>query len=411
MLPISAVTGWWWLTRRAARQAAQPQPATEDTLHRTLSDLTTIQELLPSILSLYTSNTPNPASQAPATPDTSAPPIPLYTTLRVLAFVYPPYLFLTLTGLIHMRTLLGIAGTLAILHRAPFAVLIRRALWRSAYFRWGAYWAWAKISGTPLPGSVRPAQPDISISVASSSKATDTADATQPKPPANAIRFLFTAYENQRWWMGLDWTAALLPSERPSWCSKSLQPCSPPAAFSLPPPTTVYIPDPAESSAGSRRDTRGREKILPKRWRKRTAAWKWDEPEWKVVLRKEGASATTRVERPLPSLVEEGASASAGKILRAAGKFRGASLDLGSERRLRELEGHAKEGSGGSEGGEKGEKGGEEGQGEEEEEPFTDPDGWVYCDNKWEGGSAKGGMGKVGYPFPCFAFVADRSTL
>ena len=32
---------------------------------------------------------------------------------------------------------------------------------------------------------------------------------------------------------------------------------------------------------------------------------------------------------------------------------------------------------------------------EEDEEPLTDPDGWVYADNKWEGGSSKGGMGKV----------------
>lgn len=29
------------------------------------------------------------------------------------------------------------------------------------------------------------------------------------------------------------------------------------------------------------------------------------------------------------------------------------------------------------------------------EEPSTDPDAWVYADNKWEGGGAKGGLGKV----------------
>ena len=26
---------------------------------------------------------------------------------------------------------------------------------------------------------------------------------------------------------------------------------------------------------------------------------------------------------------------------------------------------------------------------------FTDVDGWIYADNKWEGGSTRGGMGKV----------------
>ena len=29
--------------------------------------------------------------------------------------------------------------------------------------------------------------------------------------------FRFEIYENQRWWMGLDWTHALLPGERPTW--------------------------------------------------------------------------------------------------------------------------------------------------------------------------------------------------
>jgi len=31
---------------------------------------------------------------------------------------------------------------------------------------------------------------------------------------------------------------------------------------------------------------------------------------------------------------------------------------------------------------------------EGEEEIDTDPDGWIYGDNKWEGASAKGGLGK-----------------
>jgi hypothetical protein len=51
-----------------------------------------------------------------------------------------------------------------------------------------------------------------------------------------------------------------------------------------------------------------------------------------------------------------------------------------------------------------GKGGGEEGteeelvEGGEEEEGLmvvTDSDGWVYGDNKWEGGSSKGGLGKV----------------
>lgn len=31
------------------------------------------------------------------------------------------------------------------------------------------------------------------------------------------VQLQFTVFENQRWWVGLDWTHALLPGERASW--------------------------------------------------------------------------------------------------------------------------------------------------------------------------------------------------
>lgn len=64
----------------------------------------------------------------------------------------------------------------------------------------------------------------------------------------------------QRWWIGLEWTQAPLPNERPSWSDPTHAPCSPPGSFQLPPPSTVYI------SAT----------------RKRTFTWKWSDPEWRI---------------------------------------------------------------------------------------------------------------------------------
>lgn len=402
-LPLLAIASWWWLTRRASARATHPQAATEETLQQTVADLTTIQELLPHLPFSTRNNTSNSTTSHDQSPNATKS-TPLYTLLRILAFTYPPYLLLTMTSLVRLRTLLVICGTLAIIHRAPFSVLIRRALWRSAYFRWTVYWIWAKISNTPRPGSINSSQPDVSISVTSqpgagaAEKAAEKA--AEPRIPAGAIRFLFTVYENQRWWMALDWTAALLPGERPSWCSRSLQPCSPPAAFSLPPPTIVYLPAPSSASGSSQakkaKDGKGSGRVM-----KRTATWAWEEPEWKVVVRKEGAASTTRVERPLPSLVEEGASTGAGRILRVAGKIRGASVDLSPERKMKDLDTGKESGNAKERERSDGEKGADDGQGhvqgqdEEDEESYTDPDGWVYGDNKWEGGSAKGGMGKV----------------
>lgn len=344
-----------------ARWTAKPQAPTllitEDSLQQTIADLLTIHALLPRL---------------PPTPKTVLPVL-----LRVSAILYVPYLLLT--HLVQLRVLLAIVGSVFLTWRARWAAIIRRALWRSAYIRWGSYRLWALLSGQPLPPPTLSPQAQLTPLSASSSisKSDDPASPItkqEPQqPPVNTFRFLFTVYENQRWWMGLDFTAALLPGERPSWCSASHQPVAPPSMFSLPAPTTVYM-------------RQGEIRI------KRVARWRWEEEEWKVVVHREGVPLT-RVERPLPSPESEhsGSTGSANRILKAAGKMRQASLSGSGSGNGREgsPESHREDGHAhSSEGGDKGK---EQGLGE----VFTDLDGWVYGDNKWEGGSSKGGMGKV----------------
>lgn len=125
---------------------------------------------------------------------------------------------------------------------------------------------------------------------------------------------------------------------------------SPPSAFILPPPTTVYLPH------GEGRT-------------KHTATWTWEEDEWRVLRRLEGSSVS-RVERPLPSLKEEVPSS---RLLKAAGMAKDAKDVVHSNEKEKEKEGEESE----------------------SDELFTDADGWIYADNKWEGGSGKGSMGKV----------------
>lgn len=309
-----------------------------------MSDLSTINSLLP----------------------TSNPLVPLYSfsssvslkaLLRIFAILYIPYLILTY--LVRLRVLVALAGTVLLTWRAQWAVLLRRALWRSAFVRWSLYRAWSALSGEPLP------VPAISSPFAASAS-------TDSSSPTATLRFLFTVYENQRWWMGLDWTAALLPGERPSWCSATQQPAAPPSVFALPAPTTAYVLD----SSGQRL--------------RRIARWQWAEPEWRVVVHREG-SARTRVERPLPREDTSGA-VSASRILRAAAA--GKTSNRSPERHKEELELRST--------GEKDremEVGADRGEedGGDEEEPYTDQDGWVYADNKWEGKSSRGGMGKVSH--------------
>jgi len=68
--------------------------------------------------------------------------------------------------------------------------------------RWAVYRSWAELTGLPIPSQI-PAPTATAAFAAQSANTTVTAQ----------LRFAFTVYENQRWWMGLDWTAALLPGE------------------------------------------------------------------------------------------------------------------------------------------------------------------------------------------------------
>ena len=298
------------------RQPPHQTLSTENTVQNIITDLTIIQSLLPRF-----------------------PPVPSISLLQLIAVSYIPYLILTF--FLSRQVISAIAGTLLLSWRAPWAIIIRTTLWHSAWFRWSIYKLYSHITFHPLP------PPAISPQSTSDSLA-----------PVQSLRFLFTIYENQRWWVGLDWTAALLPAERPSWSSASQIPIPPPNAFTLPENTTIYLPD----AKGNKT--------------KRTAIWKWEEPEWRVLVRRAATSAgLIRVERPLTFKDE---SPNTARFLKAA-TTRGApefpkntpSANLDEEHITTDSEEPV------------------------DEDPLTDPDGWVYGDNKWENQSNRGAMGKV----------------
>lgn len=343
---------------------SQPPMITEHQLRETIASLTVINDLL------------HPPSTSTSTSTSSPSPLPSLRPLaRTLLTLYPLYLLTTF--LIPLRVLLGIAGTILLTWRAHWAETLRRTLWRSAHVRWACYRAYSLLSGEPLPPLILPP---------ASLKVYSTNEQKEKKSETTAsLRFLFTLYENQRWWISLDWTSALLPAERPPWSSPPPHylPLAPPSAFALPPDTVVY--QDLESGRGKTR-----------RRVKRTARWSWDEPEWKVVIRTEGSGASSRQERDLPAEGSSSANASsASKLLKGV------------------VGGHKREGSTGKEKAEaeielaeqqkrvkselaqgQAEPHEQERDDEGDDEQVTDPDGWVYGDNKWENASAKGGMGK-----------------
>jgi len=299
--------------------------ATEETLSESVEDVARIQSLIPSL--------PN------------VPTIPPPTVARIIAIVWIPYLILV--HLVRLRVLVALFGTVFLTWRSPWSESLRTLLFKSAVIRMSLAYVWAFLSGVP-------AAPHVSDTATLPPVATNLAN-----KPGPSVRFLFTIHENQRWWVGLDWTAALLPGERPSWCSASQLPLSPPSVFTLPASTTIYSP------------AEGPGRI------KRTGKWSWEENEWKVVVRTEVAGGVEQKRLvKQPPTPKEDQQIAPGKASKVAGKISQSMQDKSS----------AEPGNGSEETGAPDEA--------EDSLTLTDSDGWVYFDNKWEGGSNKGGIGK-----------------
>ncbi|PVF92128.1 hypothetical protein CPB86DRAFT_830204 [Serendipita vermifera] len=335
-------------------KAVQKQITTEDALTTSLSNLDAIYALRPNI------------SFDDIIPSTLTP----QERLRMLGMLLPVYI--TLTFWIPFRVLVAIAGAILLTYRAPWAVTTRVILSRSAYVRaaWRYVISW--LSGTQtLPSFV--SKPLLSRKDTVKAEAKGTAKSTHHA-------FLFTILENQRWWVGIDWTAALLPSERPSWCApptpittnttknanaqgqqqeKQFVPVPPPATFPLPPTTSVVLP----SSTG-------------KGFVRRTARWEWEEnSEWEVIVHKEGDSVKKMRAVVKSPVTEEAKSSILGKN---ADKVTLMQSPTNSSFHHQEDPSHPP----GSQPSPVG------------EHEFTDQEGWIYGDNKWENPAGKGGMGK-----------------
>ena len=282
------------------------------------------------------------AAALPSRPPVALPPRAL---LRAAAILTLPWL--VLTHLLHTRLLLALIGSLFIVHRAPWACVLSSVLWRSAFVRAALYAAHAFLTGQPLPEPLP--------------FTTTTADSS----PNHTLRFLLTVHENQRWWVGLDWTAALIPSERPAWSSPALLPVSPPAAFLLPDPTTVHLPAPDTKSTI-----------------KRTASWKWVDPEWRLLVRTPGSSLS-RICRPLPTDDLSSSSSAPSLVSSASRLFKPASLRIKAPSSQPSPPQDDNDNGNGND--------------DSPHQPLTDPDGWIYSDNKWENQSHSNSLGKVGY--------------
>ncbi|WWC61858.1 uncharacterized protein I303_104443 [Kwoniella dejecticola CBS 10117] len=293
------------------------EPSTSDTLLITLSDINAIYALLP----------PSPLNKTSASYERfrQLGPVRLARGLVVLWITW-----IALGHIIGYKSLLGILGSIVLLLPSPPLAHLTDLLSKSLFIRRSLALIFLFIFGSPpetsyrfsfshfsptgwlkskwttsrrpsLAFSFRPKFAGSSSGSLPSGSALDDSDETQHEGDAaekaeEPIYFKFELHENQRWWMGLDWTSALLPNERPSWCDNHLQPVSPPQSFTLPPPSSIITPDPTLNDPAGR--------VL------RTTSWKWLDDEWLIVKQGPGLansnSTTAGTIQASPTIPDDG---------------------------------------------------------------------------------------------------------
>src|SRR6185312_10348087 len=78
-------------------------------------------------------------------------------------------------------------------------------------FVWGGKFQPVGVRGFSVAALVRKAKDQQRRNV---SKKTNGKDGSKN---STEMVYSFVLYENQRWWLGLDWTTNLFPNERPAW--------------------------------------------------------------------------------------------------------------------------------------------------------------------------------------------------
>ncbi|EGG01132.1 uncharacterized protein MELLADRAFT_117855 [Melampsora larici-populina 98AG31] len=318
----------------------------------------------------------------------------LYASLTSIPFT------LLLTRCLGIQNLFLIMGSILILWSAPWFTLFRKLIWRSRILRsfcrvclriclFGGIGVWDEIkrgdhhgdSIKIIPSRNSNPKPDSDENYTNHDDGFQSAMVKHSRDEEDdehkqEIEVRFTIFENQRWWMGLDWTNTLLPHERPNWTDSSHTP--------VPGPTDFKLPNPTITSSGKK------------------IQWKWQDRDWTISKASPGLinpDTTTKPHHPLSSPLR----LSMKSILNSSSpndlnglmnrsetqKSRSGSLSFGQQAGS-ELEKNLREAVASS-----GLSTEAMVEGEDPSVPWdVDTNGWQYGDNHWEKLSRKAGIGR-----------------
>jgi hypothetical protein len=193
---LKSQTWWPWRTAHTSHDLVA---ASDVTVAATISDITILRLLLPPFLFVPT---PVP-SRSPIIEALrlSQRTLSLKSLFRATAILYIPYL--SITYLISLPVIFGLAGTVLLTARAPWVCVVRTHVAESGWARWIWRRVWAFLTGQAvvIPGSTFTLQEKHTTGKARSglpSTIKKRASVAQGLQPAK-LRFRFDILENQRW--------------------------------------------------------------------------------------------------------------------------------------------------------------------------------------------------------------------
>jgi hypothetical protein len=175
---------------------------------------------------------------------TSATTRPALTTLFIRILVVTPlWILLTLPPfyILTSRRVILTFGTIALTWHSRPARVSRVILWRSLTIRricsfiTGLSFGQDPSKSSGSPTSTKLAPPPLPPRRKSKSQENLSSElAMKHRAASPGVRFTFILYENQRRWLGLGWTSAMLAYERASWTDEHSNPAPSKDRFELP---------------------------------------------------------------------------------------------------------------------------------------------------------------------------------
>lgn len=208
------------------------------------------------------------------------------SVLSIMVYIWPVWILLN--WILQPHLILAILGGLLLISPSPWFAIITMALRKNLILKHliAAIWAYgvafvtttlSYFSSDKIKKSfaIRPwISSVLSRAKSEKEKALNMLETSSSEDESMGKRsemiFQFEVYENQRWWLGVNWTTNMMPSERDPWTDNQLKPIPSKEHFKLPEPSIKTITFTNSNNQHVKRTT--------------NKVWSWADGDWWVDM-------------------------------------------------------------------------------------------------------------------------------